>query len=278
MIVLALFVLGLIFGSFINVLVIRRGARSLGGRSECFSCGADIRWYDNVPLVSYLVLKGRCRTCSSRISLQYPLVEGATGALFAGIGSAYVSSATSLDPAIVLDGLLALAIGGLFVAIAAYDMRHTIIPDGWAYLSGLLALVLALLERGAGEGVLITLSAGPIAALPLLALWAVSGGRWMGLGDAKLALSIGWILGAYTGLVAVFFAFILGAALSLPLIALSSAGWKTFVSRFTPTRLSEKLVLGFTMKSEVPFGPFLIVSTVALWIMQLYRIALPFSL
>jgi leader peptidase (prepilin peptidase)/N-methyltransferase len=268
--------LGLIFGSFINVLVLRRGARTLGGRSECLSCAALLAWYDNIPLLSYVLLRGRCRMCASRISVQYPLVEGATAALFMLVGRAFVG--TPFDSLDALALTLALGFTGICIAIAVYDMRHTIIPDSWVFTAAGTALLLSLLGREAGTDLVLSLAAGPIAALLLFALWLISGGKWMGLGDAKLAVAIGWLLGAYTGFIAVVFAFMLGAAITVPLLALSSRGWKEFLLHLTPTRLSEKLFLRFTMKSEVPFGPFLIASCLTLWIMQLYHIPLPFNL
>lgn len=274
MIIVALGISGLIVGSFINVLVLRRGARSLGGRSGCLSCGTQLLWYENVPIISYFALGGRCRSCASRISIQYPLVEAAGGALFVLFGYPLLLDA-AMAPLDLFALVLTLSIIALFIAITAYDMRHTIIPDSWAYAAALVALALALIGWNADANIYMLVLGGPIAALPLFLLWLLSGGRWMGLGDAKLALAIGWILGVYYGPIAVFLAFILGASVSLPLLALSSDAWKRLVARVAPTRVSEKLSLGFTMKSEVPFGPFLIASCFILWFMLRYHIPLP---
>src|SRR5690606_3236364 len=111
-----------------------------------------------------------------------------------------------------------------------------------------------------------------IAALPLFSLWLISGGRWMGLGDAKLSLGIGWLLGPLWGIVAVFLAFVIGALISicillpLPVLQRHLARWG--ILRGTPPP-------SYTMKSEVPFGPFLIASTLLLWFALLYDIPLP---
>jgi len=281
--------LGLIIGSFLNVLILRHGVRALGGRSACMSCGREIAWFDLIPVWSWIALRGRCRHCHTRISLQYPLVEGATALLFVAIG---------VSPIALSLKMLALPVAALFVAIAVYDLYYTIIPDAWAYTCAVLslaAMVVALQGSGDPYTFAVAFFAGPLAASPLAALWLVSGGRWMGLGDAKLALSIGWLLGPFSGVGAVFFAFILGAVVSVPLLALSSPSCRRVISGFTRTltlaslrsvfgqppstfahqKTMPKLVFGFTMQSEVPFGPFLIASCFFLWILQLYGIPIP---
>ncbi len=258
---------GLIIGSFLNVAVLRRGARTILGRSACMSCGSRLEWYDNIPLVSWLMLRGRCRACGSRISAQYILVEFATGAAFAVIGAAPVFGL----------GYKAIfcVIAAALVAIAAYDMRHTIIPDGWVYFFDALALLAMgpVLLLNADASLWLYLAAGPAAALPLFMLWLVSGGRWMGLGDAKLALGIGWLLGPVFGIVSVFFAFIIGALVSV-CILLPLPYIRALLRGRGIARLSEGRAR-FTMKSEVPFGPFLIASCFLLWFALLYNIPLP---
>ena len=126
---------GLIIGSFLNVVILRHGARSVGGRSGCLSCNAPLRPYDLIPVFSWLALGGRCRDCGSRISKQYPLVEATTAILFAFIGSALLPISLTL---------VSLIIAALLVLIAAYDIRHTIIPDEWVYAFAFFALVASL--------------------------------------------------------------------------------------------------------------------------------------
>jgi len=241
------------------------------------ACGRQLEWSDMIPVVSWVALRGRCRSCKSRISVQYPLVEATTAVLFSIIGY-WVSGSTFAVP---WHGVLLIAVSlcilALLVAIAAYDMMHTIIPDGWSYTFTALAFVFQLLAPFSGEsGFAWLVLSGPVAASPLFALWVVSRGTWMGLGDAKLALGIGFLLGPLYGLFAVFFAFIIGAVVSVPLILLSSAQWKTFVERFTPTPISRRAVLGFTMKSEIPFGPFLITACLLVWFALLFNVPIPF--
>ncbi|MCR4325434.1 MAG: prepilin peptidase, partial [Patescibacteria group bacterium] len=244
----ALGILGLITGSFLNVLVLRRGAKSIRGRSECMSCGALIHWYDNIPVISWIALRGRCRACGSAISVQYPLVEVITGVIFASIGGAPLFS--------ISYKLVFCLIAALLIAIAVYDIKHTIIPDAWVYAFAALAL--------AGMGPVFLagstsyfwpyyLAGGPLTALPLFALWLVSGGKWMGLGDAKVALGMGWLLGPIYGIAALFLAFMIGAVVSLPLLLFSSGRGRGFLRMFTHTAASSKLVRGVTMKSEIPF-------------------------
>lgn len=252
---------GLIIGSFLNVVILRHSIRSLAGRSGCLSCRAQLHAVDLVPIVSWLALRGRCRACGSGISMLYPLVEGATALAFGILGGA------GLPP---LASGLSCVIAALLIAIAAYDARHTIIPDRWVYSAALAAFVLALIEGA--HALPLILVAGPIAALPLFALWLVSRGRWMGLGDAKLALAIGWLLGPVYGMYAVGSAFVIGAALSLAILV-PLPHYVRVLKKAGIVRSAR--AASYTMKSEVPFGPFLILSCFIVWFALLYALPLP---
>ncbi|MDO8552392.1 MAG: prepilin peptidase [bacterium] len=261
-------VLGLIVGSFINVLVLRRGARLLSGRSVCMSCGKKIRWFDLIPVISWLALRGRCRACGSRISIQYPAVELSMGAAFALVGGA------PLAPHSTVFGLF---ISAILIAITVYDLRHTIIPDAWVWSFNALALISIFLIEGSltafSSQTAFSVLAGPLTALPLFTLWLVSKGRWMGLGDAKLALGIGWLLGPMDGIYALLFAFVIGAIVSvfilLPLPSIAQYLKKRGIANSGATK-------SYTMKSEVPFGPFLIAACLFQWISLMYGISIPF--
>jgi len=205
-----------------------------------------------VPVASWLILGGRCRYCRAKISIQYPLVEASTGILFAAIGYAALP---------VLAIPLALAIVALLVCIFVYDLYHTIIPDVWVWPFCILALAFSFFSTSYQLPATGYLLSGPAAASILFALWAVSRGRWMGFGDVKLALGIGWLLGFPFGIVAVFFGFVLGATVSVPLLL------------WGKTRPGGGA--GLTMKSEVPFGPFLIASTFILWFTLMYNVPIP---
>ncbi len=271
-------VFGLIIGSFLNVLIVRHGARDLGGRSACPRCGTLIAWHDNIPLLSWFFLRGRCRACKGGISIQYPLVEAATAALFVAVGGAIAPSLGSLaQPLTALLLLDYFAIVAFFVAIFVYDLYHTIIPNTWVYPAATLALLSHLLTASfAGEGMLFTLFAGPLTAFPLFALWAVSAGRWMGFGDVKLALGIGWLLGPVYGPIAILFAFVIGAVVSLGIL-LPLPYIARMIDVIGITRLTQGR-RGYTMKSEIPFGPFLIISCITLWLTLAYGYDLPFPL
>jgi len=254
--------LGFIIGSFLNVLVLRYNTgRSTQGRSACFSCTSVLAWYELVPVGSYLIQFGRCRHCDARISPQYPLVEILTGFLFALLHLKLFMGVVAWGYAVLF--LFYGVLLSLLVAILVYDILHKIIPNGLVYLSGMLAFGLLFLDSASFAlriPSVLELVAGPLVAFPFVLLWVFSRGRWMGLGDAKLALVMGWLLGLTQGFTAVLLAFWSGALVSVVLLVLSRA--QGLHDRFTWTgtsRLLRSLPL-LTMKSEVPFAPFLIVS------------------
>ena len=226
LITVSVFVLGAIAGSFVNALSFRLNTgKSMLGRSQCMSCSAVIKWYDLIPIASYIVLKGKCRMCRSRFSFQYPVIELFLGVLFASV---YYIYGTSISSIIILISLV------LLVAIVIYDMRHLIIPDTLVY--PLIALsVLSLFIRGLN---LSNILAGVILFSFFAVLWIVSKGKWMGFGDAKLALAIGWLLGMAGALSALILSFWLGAVVSIFLLFLRKGK--------------------MTFKSEVPFAPYLV--------------------
>lgn len=245
------FVLGSIIGSFLNVLVLRfnTGLSFINGKSKCFSCGAYIEWYDLVPIISFLILGGKCRNCQSKISIQYPLVEFVTGLLFA------LAFWKIAEINVVL--ILVLAILSLLVATSVYDLKHKIIPDEFVFsfcgLSLLLLLYNTFISGLWGTDFLLSLSAGPILFLFFFLFWFLSSGRLMGLGDAKLALGVGWFLGMVYGVSAIFLAFWIGAVVSLILIL------------FQKLKISSRK---FTMKSEIPFAPFIILGLLIEFFLQ----------
>ncbi len=249
-----IFVFGTVIGSFLNVVIFRShsGATFLG-RSMCFSCGKTLRWHDLVPIFSFAALRGKCRFCLSKISWQYAAVEILTSALFVLFfwkvgGVAALQNTASFSYFANLVFLFTL--GSLLVVIAGYDIKHKIIPDAFAYSFAALAF-LGLIFFPTLAPTPLDFFAGPLLALPFAFLWYVSGGRWMGLGDAKLALGIGWFLGLKAGIVAVILAFWIGAIFGLALVAIGKLSATPFFSSILRRRI--------TMKSEIPFAPFLIV-------------------
>lgn len=245
LVVLGIF--GLIIGSFLNVLILRLNTgRSNSGRSGCMSCGAQLKWKELVPVFSFAVQNGRCNSCGCSISNQYWMVEIATSVLFILVGMQGFG---------VFATIISLVVMSLLVVIAAYDLRHTIIPNKIVYTFLSVGLIANIPLIGTFQiSDLVThfffvIIGGVIVAFPLFVLWLISSGRWMGFGDVKLTLGFGFFLGAYDGLMAILLGFILGAIIGLVLLYIPKV-IKYFSLRPVATR--------FTMSSEVPFAPFLI--------------------
>jgi prepilin signal peptidase PulO-like enzyme (type II secretory pathway) len=244
------FVFGAIVGSFLNVVIFRyhSGATFLG-RSMCFSCGKSLAWHDLVPVFSFFALAGKCRFCRSKISWHYAVIEMSTGALFALVfwKTGGVSALQNTASFSYFANLFLLFVSmSLLAVIGGYDLKHKIIPDTFAYSFAFLSLFL-LMAFPQLKPTSLDFLAGPILAFPFAFLWYVSGGRWMGLGDAKLALGIGWFLGLKAGFVAIILAFWIGAIFGLALIAVEKMKKAAFFHKH------------ITMKSEIPFAPFLII-------------------
>jgi len=233
------FLLGTIVGSFLNVVALRYNTGlGIQGRSRCFSCNHKLGFFDLVPILSFVASFGRCRYCGSRISFQYPIIEAATGTLF--LLTVY-SFGFSLHTLYLLPAL------SLLLVILVYDLKHKIIPNGLVYALiaySTLPLVFSFETHALNLPSLWHLLAGPILFAPFFFLWFVSRGRWLGLGDGKLAWSFGWLLGLSKGAAAVLLGVWIGAACSL--LILAAQKWLF--------REGSQL----TMKSEVPFAPFLI--------------------
>jgi leader peptidase (prepilin peptidase) / N-methyltransferase len=222
---LAALVFGLCVGSFLNVVIARvpDGRSIVTPGSACPRCGSPIAWYDNVPVLSYLLLRGRCRHCAGAISWRYPLVEAATGALFA-LAILARGAGPDLVPALVLAAAL--------VAVTGIDLDHQIIPDV-VTLPGIAAGLAFSLITGHPRwtDALIGVLVG--GGLFFLIIVASRGG--MGGGDMKLAAMLGAFLGWRSLLVAILAAVLAGGILAIALLALRRRG----------------------RKDAVPFGPFL---------------------
>jgi len=235
---LFIFILGLLIGSFLNVVICRLESKEpiLFSRSRCPKCGALLKWPDLIPLLSFILTRGKCRYCHKKISLQYPLVELATGLLFLLIFNQF-----SIFNFINL--FYYLLITCLLLVIFVYDLKHYLIPDKIIYP----AIIICLLNLGAQlpfwesySQIYNPLLSAIFASGFFLSLVLVSRGKWLGLGDVKLAVLMGLVLGWPNILLALFLAFMSGAIVGLSLIA---AGKKT-------------------IKSQIPFGPFLAGATI----------------
>lgn len=217
MVVLGAGALGLILGSFLNVCTLRwpKEESVIHPPSHCPGCGAAIRWFDNIPLFSYLVLlRGRCRSCGMFISPQYPAVELATGLIWAGSFFQFGLSVEAVRGALFLT---------LLLGIAVSDARFYIIPDQFSL--GGLALGLALAPWPGGPS---WWSATLGAAVGYGLLWGVAGvGRWlfkkeaMGGGDVKMMAMVGAYLGVPGVLLTVFLGSLLGSVIFGPV------AWRT---------------------------------------------------
>lgn len=244
---LFVFVFGLIIGSFLNVVIYRiHTGRSLEGRSHCMTCGETLKWYELFPVLSYIGLRARCRSCDAYIPVRYLIVELLTGVLFV-----FLYTLFSHNPVLLI---LHAVLGSLLMVIAVYDLRHTIIPDELTFGVGFLALALliyhTLLTRDL-LGSLYDAGCGVLAGGFFFALWYFSKGKWIGLGDAKLALPLGVIAGVSGALSMVVLSFWIGAGISVSLLILG----KLFEKGKTFLHFLHGCL---TMKSEVPFAPFLI--------------------
>ncbi|MES2059882.1 MAG: prepilin peptidase [Patescibacteria group bacterium] len=246
------FIFGCIIGSFLNVLVLRYNTgRTVGGRSFCFSCGKTLSALELVPILSFVLSLGKCRGCKSKISWQYPLVEFVTGLVFMIIFLREVLIGGSIAAIVFYSFVFS-----ILIAISVYDLRHKIVPDLLVFVFGAASLLWLLLSHSLFyfatlHGVL-DLLAGPILFAPFFALWYASDGAWMGLGDGKLALGIGWMLGFVRGVSAIILGFWSAAIFALALMAIQ------FAYRSKPSRLNAK--------SEIPFAPFLVLGALLAYI------------
>jgi leader peptidase (prepilin peptidase) / N-methyltransferase len=220
------FVGGMVAGSFISVVAHRvpRGLSIVGPRSRCPACDAQIAAYDNIPVISWLVLRGHCRNCGERIPVRYPLVE-------LGVGAAFLATVLVLwdEPAQLALGLVFVA---TLAAITLTDLERQVIPNRILAVSAVIGIAIAAATDPAGLPERATAAA---AAGGLLLLAAVAYPRGMGMGDVKLAAVMGLYLGRAVA-PALLIGFAAGAIVGLAMIAREGAGAR---------------------KRGVPFGPFL---------------------
>lgn len=268
---LLLFIVGLLIGSFLNVVSFRYvegkhifGWHIMGGRSKCRTCSVDLHWYELIPVLSFIIQRGKCRHCYESLSRQYPMVEIITGFITAGLPIFFYQYFNI--PQAILQGqpiawfyiftMLWILASYVFVLISAIDFRLRVIPDQCNVLLGAIGIVIAFLKygnpqhfpyqgsfignyaqiMGQNPNLNMNLIFAIVAGLLVFGgLIFFTKGRGMGLGDLKLALPIALLLSWPDAIIAFAFAFIIGAIFGLGLI------WK-----------QKK-----TFKEAVPFGPFL---------------------
>jgi len=228
------FLFGLVIGSFLNCLIWRlHTGESLWGRSYCPKCKAKIAWYDNIPILSFILLRGRCRHCREKILLQYPLVELATAVLFvlafiiqfSDIQSS--TSITALDkyPISNIQYLLLIRnwfIIAVMIVIFVYDLRWYLILDVVTLPACLVVLGLNLALGYSWQNLLFS---GIIGAGFFLIQFLLSRGRWLGGGDIRLGLLMGLALGWPEVILAILLAYISGSLVGLGLVAAGKKKW-----------------------------------------------------
>lgn len=252
------FVMGMCVGSFVNVLIWRtlHGMSPYRGRSVCDHCKRQLSWYENIPVISFVLLGGKCRTCKKKIDWSYPLVELVTGILFlwwATLGFAFFK--ITLSPLSYFQPFFWLIVGINLVIIFFADLLYGIIPDFTVAILGISTLVYRIILVTLGimqvsdfwSSVWVGVGVGGF----YLGLFFFTRGNGMGLGDVKLAPVLGFLLGFPEGLVATFVGFIIGGVLASLLLML------------------HKKKVGQT----VPFGPFMVLGAVIglLWGNQLWN-------
>ncbi|MEK7534558.1 MAG: prepilin peptidase [Patescibacteria group bacterium] len=258
--VFLIFVLGVGVGSFLNVLIDRlpRDESFLIGRSYCESCKKTLRWYDLIPLLSFISLKARCRYCRVPLSYYYPLVELVTGIMFVS-AIIFTQSFASEESFFHLRGvaepgtvryLAERLLGGeslglvfylfifsSFIVVFFADLKYGIIPDKITYSAVIVSILYIILNT---NYLILSLVSALGSFLFFLLIFLATRGRGMGFGDVKLAFLIGLILGFPKTVVALYVAFLTGAVISIILILGKKKKFKG---------------------STIPFGPFLVIGT-----------------
>lgn len=228
---LFLFVIGTIIGSFLNVLIYRipHGISLISPRSFCDQCKTTLYWYENVPIVSYLLTLGKCKHCNARYPVIYTLIELATGLLFVCI---YTYTQNNLH-FIYLSSLLS-----ILMAICIIDIKYYMIPDKLLITAAVISFIYYI--YAAGTGIFDYLLSALIVFSILFGIRIVSryifGREAFGFGDVKLGALLGFILGCKAALWAIFFGFIIAGLVILILAVLRK----------------------IKRNSYIPFGPFLI--------------------
>lgn len=229
------FVFGLAAGSFLNVWVWRtwENLNIVVGRSMCPHCRHLLAWYDNIPLLSFLLLRGKCRYCSANISWQYPVVELITGLLALFVAVWHRVEEGFVSPQMVLHWVIVFFLIFIFI----YDLKYREILDAATLPLALMVYLISLAMNWLTWDALLL---GVIAGGGFFFIqYVVSKGRWIGGGDIRLGILMGAILGWPNVVMAIMLAYIIGSVISLIFIGLKLKTWK----------------------DEIPFGTFLTVTT-----------------
>ncbi len=252
-----LFVLGAVLGSFLSVVILRSisGENWTGGRSRCDSCRNTIAWYDNIPLLSFLILKGKCRHCREPILPLHPMVEVITGLLLIWwYWGGFLFFKLTQTPLSILQPIFWLLVGLILIYLFIIDLNYFILPDKSVFSLLFIVLLYRFVLVSSGimqfHDLLWAVLAAVLSFSFFFALWFFTKGKGMGFGDVKLVIPLSLLLGAQNMIVCLFLAFIFGAIVGITLIAFGKS----------------------KMKTAIPFGPFLIFSTLLslLWGDQIF--------
>lgn len=252
-IIILFFIYGLAFGSFANVVIsrTRSGERIFLTQSHCPRCKKDIIWKDNIPVLSFILLKRKCRRCAKKISWQYPIVEIVTSIIFALIGYLYIIGSIENLFIAVLYSFVFVSLVVIFV----YDVAYMEIPMNAMWLAIVLLFIINIftdVNSGvfvenfwSSDTFLYSLSA-LVAFSFFFGLSYASDETWMGYGDAFVAIAIGLMLGPAGTFLALMVGFCVGAFVGIALIVMR----------------------GKTMKTAIPFGPFLVFGAFVIFVVQ----------
>jgi prepilin signal peptidase PulO-like enzyme (type II secretory pathway) len=258
---LFIFLFGVSIGSFLNVLIDRLPQeRKITGRSVCDYCQHQLSWYDLIPILSFFLLKGRCRYCRKKLSFQYPLVEILTGLMFIFVFLTYVKNIQEIS--IWQNWLVILSLWGIvscFIVIFFSDVKYHLISDyillalfGFSFFLKLFYHSTEIIKQFQ-----IDIFSSLIVAFPIWLIYFLSKEKAMGLGDVYLAAILGFLLGWQKGFLALYISFVLGGITGLFLILFGRK----------------------KLKSKIAFGPFLVVGAFLMlffgegtlqWVMRIY--------
>lgn len=232
--IILIFIYGLLIGSFLNVVIYRipREENIAWPGSHCPDCGHGLKWYDNIPLLSYLLLRGRCRYCDGGISLQYPLVEALNGIIYVLLYIFFYQ--------VKLDFVFLALISSTLLAILVIDLKEQLIPD--------VLVVIVLISSIIHKALLHFLEGIPFPLTDSLLGLIIAGGLFllivfvsrggMGGGDVTLIGALGFVLGVRGILMVIFLSFVIGSVISIFLLT---------------ARIKSR-------KDPIPFGPFIVIS------------------
>jgi prepilin signal peptidase PulO-like enzyme (type II secretory pathway) len=254
-VIIIFFIFGLIIGSFLGAVNYRLKTAEdiVFKRSHCPRCKKTIRWFDNIPLLSFIVLHGRCRDCRKYISWEYPLIELMTGVLFAGVAIKFLGAPIlgisgiivgSVGTSVIVDMSFLLFTVCYLALIFWHDYDYMLIPDAVVYPAIVVTFFYQIYKYIQSPLSIVNLhsplTGAIVAALGaalffFLLIW-ISKGKWIGGGDVKLGFLAGLIVGWPKILFVFFFSYLIGSVVSLALIVLKKKTWK----------------------SQIPFGPFIV--------------------